>query len=118
MEGDAVEDPVEYVKRKEVLQILNEIKTGKVPGHSEVSLELIAASGGVGIHVMVRICQKVLDGSGMPVEWALSIVVPIFKGKGDIRNCCFNGAVKLLEHDMKVVERVLAKRLHRIVSDD
>ena len=54
----------------------------------------------------------------MPVEWALSIMVPIFKGKGDIRNCICNRAVKLLEHSMKVMERVLEKRLRRIVSVD
>ena len=36
---------------------------------------------------MAEICQKVLDGLGMPGEWALSIMVPIFKGKGDIRHC-------------------------------
>ena len=59
-----------------------------------------------------------LDGFGMPVEWALSIVVPIFKGKGDIRNCSCYRAVKLLEHCMKVVEGVLEKRLHRIVTVD
>ena len=51
----------------------------------------------------------------MPVEWALYIVVPVFKGKGDIRNCSCYGAVKLCEHGMKVVERVLEKRLHRIM---
>ena len=34
---------------------------------------------------------------------ALSIVVPIFKGKGDIMNCSCNRAVKLFEHGMKVV---------------
>ena len=54
----------------------------------------------------------------MPVEWALSIVVPIFKGKGDIRNCSWYRAVKLFEHGMNVVERVLEKRLHGIVSVD
>ena len=46
----------------------------------------------------------------MPVEWALNIVVPIFNGKGDIRNCSCYRAVKLLEHGMKVVERVFKKR--------
>ena len=56
--------------------------------------------------------------SGMPAEWFLTIAVPIFKGKGDIRNCSCHRAVKLLEHGMKVVERVLLKRLHRIVSVD
>ena len=30
---------------------------------------------------MAEICQTVLDGFVMPAEWALSIVVPIFKGK-------------------------------------
>ena len=68
--------------------------------------------------MMAEICQKVLDGFGMPAELALSIVVAIFKGKGDIRNCSCYRAVKHLEHDMKVVERVLEKRLDRIVSVD
>ena len=69
-----------------ILQALNEMKTVKAPGPLEVSLKLIAASGEVGIHVMTEICQKILDEFGMPGELALSIVVAIFKGKGDIRN--------------------------------
>ena len=28
---------------------------------------------------MAEICQRVIDGFGMPVEWALIIVVPIFQ---------------------------------------
>ena len=67
---------------------------------------------------MAEICQKVLDGFGMPADWALSIEVPIFKWKGDIRNCSCNRAVKLLEHGMKVVERVLEKRFLRILTVD
>ena len=42
----------------------------------------------------------------MDFELALSIVVPIFKAMGDIRNCSCNRAVKLLEHGIKVVEWV------------
>ena len=51
------------------------MKSGKAPGPSEVSLELIAASGGVRINVMVEICQGVQDGFQSS------------KGKGDIRSC-------------------------------
>ena len=58
VEGDAVEGPVVCVSREEVLQELNEMKTGNSPGPSEISLELIAASGGVGIKVMAYICQS------------------------------------------------------------
>ena len=64
VEGDAVEGPVVFVGREEALQALNEIKTGL----SEASLQLIAASWSVGIQVMADICQRVLDGFGMPAE--------------------------------------------------
>ena len=45
----------------------------------------------------------------MPAERALGIMVPIFKWKNDIRNCSCYRAETLLEHGMKVVERVLEK---------
>ena len=79
MGEDAVEGPVVSVSRGEVLQVINKMKTGEAPGPSEISLELIADSGGVGIQVMAEVCQKVLDGFGMQAEWALSIVAPIVK---------------------------------------
>ena len=69
------------------------MKTGKAAVHSEVSLELIAASWRPGIQVMAEICQRVLDGFGMPVELALSIVVPICNENGDINKCRCYGTV-------------------------
>ena len=67
---------------------------------------------------MAEICQGVLDGFGMLVQWVLSILVQIFKGNGDIGNCSCYKALKLLEHCMKVVERVLEKRIHGIMTVD
>ena len=58
VEGNTVEGLVVCVNREEVLQALIEKKTGKDPGPSEVSLQLIAACMGVGIHVMAKICQS------------------------------------------------------------
>ena len=68
VEGYAVEGPVVCVCREEVLLVLKEMEIVKAPGPSEVSLELIPASGSIGIRVMVEICQKVLDGFVKPVE--------------------------------------------------
>ena len=67
---------------------------------------------------MVELCQQVLEGKGMPADWGLSVVVPIFKGKGDVMNCGSYRGVKLLEHGMKVVERVLEERICEIVIVD
>ena len=60
--------------------------------------------------------MSVIDRFEMPVEWVLSIVIPIYKVKGNIRNCICYRNVKLLEHGMKVVETVLEKRSCRIVT--
>ena len=43
---------------------------------------------------MAEICQGVLDRFGMSVEWALNIVVSIFKRKGDIRKYSGYGAIR------------------------
>ena len=51
----------------------------------------------------------------VPTELALSMVFPIFKGKGELMNCSCYRAVQLLEHGMEVVEWVL-KIIHRIVA--
>ena len=49
MEGDAAKGSVVCASRDDVLQALNEMKTGKAPEPSEVLLELIAANRRVGI---------------------------------------------------------------------
>ena len=87
MQADLVEGPAERVSREEVVKALGKMKAGKAAGPSEVSVEMIAASGEIGVDVMVELCQSVLDGRRMPDEWALSVVVPIFKGKGDATSC-------------------------------
>ena len=86
VQADLVEGPVERVSREEVAKALGKIKAGKAAGPPEVSVQMMAASGEIRIDVMVELCQSVLDGRGMSDEWALSVVVPIFKGKGDAMN--------------------------------
>ena len=44
------------------------------------------------------------------------MVVPIFKGNGDVISCGLYRGVKLLEHAMKIVERVLEKRIRTLVK--
>ena len=80
VKAELVEGPVERVSREEVVKAIREMKVGKAAGTSEVSAEMIAASGEIRVGVMVELCQGVLDGRGMPDDWVLSVVVPIFKG--------------------------------------
>ena len=107
--ADMVEGPVEEVTYEEVIKAMNKVKLGKTAGPSEVNVDMIMASGKFGVGIPKKLCQRVLDGKGMPEEWKTSVVVPIFKGKGDVMDCGAYRGVKLLEHAMKIVERVLEK---------
>ena len=94
------------------------MKLGKAPILSEMSIEMINVNGKVGIDVMMKLCQRVLDGKGMPKDWKISMMVSFYKGKGDAMNCRAYRGVKLLEHGMKIVERVLEKRIGALVVMD
>ena len=54
----------------------------------------------------------------MPADWATTVAIPIFKGKGDITSCGMQRGAKLLEHSMKILENVLEKRFKKIVTID
>jgi len=51
-------------------------------------------------------------------DWKSSMVLPIYKGKGDPMECGSYGGIKLLEHAMKVVERIFEKGIRQQINID
>ena len=86
MDAAMVKRPVEKASRKEVREAIRKMKQRKAAGLSEVTTKMIVAGGKIAEEVMLQLCQRVLDGKGIPDEWKTSVVVPIFKGKGDVMN--------------------------------
>ena len=60
VETDVVEEPVEKVVCNEIVEAMQKMKSGKVTGPSEVSVEMIVANGEIGVKVMMELCQRVL----------------------------------------------------------
>ncbi len=58
--------------------------------------------------------NKITDEEKIPDIWRKSILIPIFKNKGD--NCGNYLGIKLMRHSMKLYERVYKHRLRNIVS--
>lgn len=115
---DVTHGPIKMVTREEVEEAVKAMKLGKAAGESEVAVEHIRASGAVGIEVITEIANCMLDGKDIPEDWRHSVLVPLYKGKGDVRDCGAYRGVKLLEHGMKVVERVFERRLRNMVTVD
>jgi len=83
-----------------------------------VCTETLQALGEVGIKWLARIFNRVWLEGQMPQDWREGTVIPIYKGKGDLRDCNSYRPIKLLEHCMKVMERVVDRRLRQIVRID
>jgi len=54
----------------------------------------------------------------IPKDWKSSVVLPIYKGKGDPMKCGSYRAIKLLEHAMKLVERIFEQRIRQQIDTD
>jgi len=59
----------------------------------------------------------VKEGS-IPEDWKSSVVLPTYKGKGDPMECGSYRGIKLLEHVMKVVERIFEHRIRQQIKID
>ena len=116
VETDVVEGPVKKVARNEIVEAMQSMKSEKVTGLSKVSVEMIVASGEIGVKVIMELCQRVLDAREMPDEWKTSVIVTIFNEKVDVMSCGLYRGVKLLEHGMKIVERVLERQMRTLVN--
>ena len=115
---NTVEGEVDEISAEEVKAALDDMKKGKACGISGVCTEFMNCSGEAGIETLRDICNGILNGENMSLDWRNSILIPIYKGKGDARQCESYRGVKLLEHGMKVLERVLEKRLRQKIDID
>ena len=79
VETGVVEEPVEKVACNEIVEAMQKMKSGKATGPSDVSVEMIDASGEIGVKVIMEMCQRVLDGRRMADEWKTRVIVSIFK---------------------------------------
>ena len=104
METGVVEGPVEKVALNEIVEAMQKMKSTKATGFFELSVDMIVASGEIGVIVMMELCQRVLDAKGMPDEWKTCVIVSIFIEKDDVMSCGSYREVKLLEHAMKLLK--------------
>ena len=106
------------INKEEVKQAIQDLKVRKTAGPSGVTAEMIKAAGEQAVDWLTSICNRIVKEEAIPESWQMSELVAIYKGKGDVLECSSSRGIKLLEHGMKVVERVLERRLRQAVEID
>ena len=119
LSAEYVEGPADMISKEEVRQAIQDLKVRKAAGPSGVTGEMIKTAGEQAVDWLTNICNRIVKEEAIPESWQMSELVPIYKGKGDVLECSSSRGIKLLEHGMKVSERVLIeRRLRQAVEID
>lgn len=56
---------------------------------------------------MIELLNVISKTTKMLEEWRWSMMIPLYKNKGDLENCNNYKGIKLLSHTMEIRERVV-----------
>ncbi|KAK3569451.1 hypothetical protein QTP86_030088 [Hemibagrus guttatus] len=113
---NSVEQKVDKIRKDEVRKALKRMKSGKAVGPDDIPVEVWKCLGEAAVEFLASLFNRVLESERMPEEWRRSLLVPIFKNKGDVQSCSNYRGIKLMSHTMKVWERVVEARLRKVVE--
>ncbi|KAK3511475.1 hypothetical protein QTP70_008958 [Hemibagrus guttatus] len=113
---NSVEQKVDKIRKDEVRKALKRMKSGKAVGPDDIPVEVWKCLGEAAVEFLANLFNRVLESERMPEEWRSSVLLPIFKNKGDVQSCSNYRGIKLMSHTMKVWERVVEARLRKVVE--
>ncbi|KAK3531388.1 hypothetical protein QTP70_018188, partial [Hemibagrus guttatus] len=113
---NSVEQKVDKIRKDEVRKALKRMKSGKAVGPDDIPVEVWKCLREAAVEFLTSLFNRVLESERMPEEWRRSVLVPIFKNKGDVQSCSNYRGIKLMSHTMKLWERVVEARLRKVVE--
>ena len=117
-ESDKVEGPISKIEMGEVRKAIGDSKEGKASATTEVVTEMLREMGENGVRRLCDIYNVMLETGEIPTDFTKSVLCPIYKGKGDALLGGSYRGIKLLEHAMKVYERIIEQRIRDEVQID
>ena len=107
---------VKDISGEEVRTGLRKMQKGKEQGHDDIPVEAWIALGNKGVAFLVNFFNRLLRGEKMPDEWRKSVLISLYKGKGDIKNCGNYRGIKLMSHTIKFWERIIEAKIRKEVK--
>ncbi|KAK3512195.1 hypothetical protein QTP70_034966, partial [Hemibagrus guttatus] len=84
---NSVEQKVDKIRKDEVRKALKRMKSGKAVGPDDILVKVWKCLGEAAVEFLTSLFNRVLESERMPEEWRRSVLVPIFKNKGDVQSC-------------------------------
>jgi len=105
---------VQGITSEEVEHAMLKIKMGQAAERSGVPIEEIRISKLES--VLTRIGNNMMYGDRILESRKRSVLIPLYKSKGDAKECSNYRSLKMLEHVMKILERVFVRRIRGAIT--
>ena len=92
---------VRRIQESEVMEALKMMKGGKAMGPDCIPIKVWKSPGDIAIVWLTKLFNFIFRANKMPEEWRWSILVSIYKNKGDVQSCTNYRGIKLMSHTMK-----------------
>ena len=79
---------------------------------------MLKAAGSKGIVFLRELTKSVVKHGKIPEDWEMSFILNLYKGKGDALNRGNYRGLKLTEHVMKVMERIVDGMIWEMIAID
>ena len=113
VEGPPIPITIDMVKKA-----ISQMKAGKAPGPSGIVVEMIRAAGDTGASMIRDLAVAIIHDGKVPSDWKQNFIVCLYKGKGDALDRGNYRGIKLTEHVMKILERIVDGLIRQVVSTD
>jgi hypothetical protein len=107
---------VRRIQESEVKDALKRMKGGKAMGPDGIPIKVWRNLGEVAFVWLTKLFNIIFRSNKMFDEWGRSILVPIFKDKGDVQSCTKYRGIKLMSHTMKLCERIIEHCLRDVTN--
>ena len=102
---------VESISKEEVRENMQRTKNGKAVGRDDIPEEVWKCLRESALTFLTKLYNITMESERMPEEWRDSVLIPIFKNKGDVQSCRNYRGITLISHTMKLWEIIVERRL-------
>ncbi|XP_019237487.1 PREDICTED: uncharacterized protein LOC109217680 [Nicotiana attenuata] len=104
------------ITSEEVEGAMLKMSRGKATGPDDIPMEFWKEVGHAGLEWLTSLFDVIFKTKNMPEDWRWSLVIPLYKNKGEIQECNSYRGIKIMSHALKVWERMVERRVRRNVT--
>ena len=104
------------IRRIEVEVRLGKLKNGKAAGKDKVTGEMIKGEGNKVVEWIWRLCNMVFESGVVPEDWRSTVIVSLYKDKGERREFSNYRGISLLSVVGKIYAGILVERVSKMTE--